>query len=69
MRSEKPTPRKSRSRWRWWPSASNPWQLIRLATKAAPSKNAADVAATPYAIVVSMVLDGWTTSGWPCALP
>jgi hypothetical protein len=35
----------------------DPWQLIRLATKAAPSKNAADVAATPYAIVVSMVLD------------
>jgi hypothetical protein len=34
-----------------------PWQLIRLATKAAPSKNAADVAATPYAIVVPMVLD------------
>jgi hypothetical protein len=34
-----------------------PWHLIRLATKAAPSKNAADVAATPYAIVVSMVLD------------
>ena len=33
------------------------WQLIRLATKAAPSKNAADVAATPYAIVISMVLD------------
>jgi hypothetical protein len=33
------------------------WQLIRLATKAAPSKNAADVAATPYAITVSMVLD------------
>jgi flagellin-specific chaperone FliS len=33
------------------------WQLIRLATKAAPSKNAADIAATPYAIVVSMVLD------------
>ena len=33
------------------------WQLIRLATKAASSKNAADVAATPYAIVVSMVLD------------
>jgi hypothetical protein len=31
--------------------------LIRLATKAAPSKNAADVAATPYAIAVSMVLD------------
>ena len=34
-----------------------PWQLSRLATKAAPSKNAADVAATPYAIVISMVLD------------
>jgi hypothetical protein len=33
------------------------WHLIRLATKAAPSKNAADVAATPYAITVSMVLD------------
>lgn len=33
------------------------WQLIRLATKAAPSKNAADVAATRYAIAVSMVLD------------
>jgi hypothetical protein len=34
-----------------------PWQLIHLATKAAPSKNAADIAATPYAITVSMVLD------------
>jgi hypothetical protein len=34
-----------------------PWQLIRLATKAAPSKTAADIAATPYAITVSMVLD------------
>ena len=33
------------------------WQLIRLATQAAPSKNVADIAATPYAIVVSMVLD------------
>jgi hypothetical protein len=33
------------------------WHLIRLATKAAPSKNAADIAATPYAITVSMVLD------------
>jgi hypothetical protein len=31
--------------------------LIRLATKAAPSKNAADIAATPYAIAVPMVLD------------
>ena len=27
-----------------------PWQLIRLATKAAPGKNAADITATPYAI-------------------
>ena len=34
-----------------------PWDLIRLATNAAPSKNAADIAATPYAIAVSMVLD------------
>jgi hypothetical protein len=34
-----------------------PWQLMRLATKAARSKKAADVAATPYAVAVSMVLD------------
>jgi hypothetical protein len=34
-----------------------PWQLIHLATKAAPSKKAADIAATPYAITVSMVMD------------
>ena len=33
------------------------WQLIRLATKAAPTKNAADVAATRYAAAGSMVLD------------
>src|SRR5258707_5300172 len=33
------------------------WHLIRLATKAAPSKNVADIAATPYAITGSMVLD------------
>jgi hypothetical protein len=33
------------------------WQLIRLATKAAPSKEASDIAATPYALAVSMVLD------------
>ena len=33
------------------------WQLIRFATKTAASKNAADIAATRYAIVVSMVLD------------
>jgi len=31
--------------------------LIHLATKPAVSKSAADVAATPYAITVSMVLD------------
>ncbi len=34
-----------------------PWQLIFLATKAAASRGAGDVAKTPYAIVVSMVLD------------
>ncbi|MCP3474781.1 hypothetical protein NLM33_31160 [Bradyrhizobium sp. CCGUVB1N3] len=34
-----------------------PWHLIRLATRAAPTKTAADVAATPYAITVPMVLD------------
>ena len=34
-----------------------PWQLIRLATKPAPSKNAADIAAMPYAIAISMALD------------
>jgi hypothetical protein len=33
------------------------WQLIRLATKAAPGKQATDIAATPYAIAVSMALD------------
>ncbi|MGY4431903.1 hypothetical protein ACVWWO_004380 [Bradyrhizobium sp. F1.13.1] len=33
------------------------WQLVRLATKAAASKSAVDVAATPYACVVHMVLD------------
>jgi hypothetical protein len=33
------------------------WQLMRLATKAAPTKNAADIAATPYAIAITMVLD------------
>ena len=33
------------------------WQLIRLATKAAPSKSAADIATTPYAIAIGMVLD------------
>jgi hypothetical protein len=31
--------------------------LIRLATKAAATKNAADIAATRYAVAVSMVLD------------
>ena len=34
-----------------------PWQLIRLATKTAASKAAADVAAAPYGITVSMVID------------
>ncbi len=34
-----------------------PWHLIRLATRAAASKSAADVAAAPYAIAVTMVLD------------
>jgi len=34
-----------------------PWQLIQLATTAAPGKNAADNTATPYAITVSMVMD------------
>jgi hypothetical protein len=34
-----------------------PWQLIRLATRAAPGRNAADTIATPYAIALSMVLD------------
>lgn len=33
------------------------WQLVRLATKAAASKSAADVAVVPYACVVPMVLD------------
>jgi hypothetical protein len=34
-----------------------PWQLLLLATKVARSKSAADVAASPNAIAVSMVLD------------
>lgn len=34
-----------------------PWQLARLATKAARSKNAAEMAATRYAISIAMVLD------------
>lgn len=33
------------------------WELVRLATRAAASKSTADVAATPYACVVPMVLD------------
>ena len=33
------------------------WELVRLATKGAASKSAADVAAAPYAVAVSMVLD------------
>jgi len=38
-------------------TAQDSLAIDRLATKAAPSKNAADIAATPYAITVSMVLD------------
>jgi hypothetical protein len=34
-----------------------PWQLIRLATKMAPGKRAPQVALTPYAASVSVVLD------------
>jgi hypothetical protein len=34
-----------------------PWQLIFLATNAAASRSAGDVAATPYAIAIAMVLD------------
>jgi hypothetical protein len=34
-----------------------PWQLIRLATKSADSKDVLDIAETPYAMTVSMVLD------------
>lgn len=33
------------------------WQLLRLATKVAASKNAADIAATRYAVAIPMVLD------------
>jgi len=33
------------------------WELMRLATRTAASKSVADVAATPYACVVPMVLD------------
>ncbi|WP_027554535.1 hypothetical protein [Bradyrhizobium sp. Cp5.3] len=33
------------------------WELVRLATKGAASKSATDVAATPYACAVHMVLD------------
>ncbi|MEP6841438.1 MAG: hypothetical protein ABJA75_25545 [Bradyrhizobium sp.] len=33
------------------------WQLIRLATTAAATKNAADIAMTPYAVAVTMALD------------
>lgn len=34
-----------------------PWQLIRFATKTARGKTATDIAAAPYAIAVSMVLE------------
>jgi hypothetical protein len=35
----------------------SPWQLIRLATKAVDSKDAAEIAATPYALAVTMALN------------
>ena len=34
-----------------------PWQLMRLATKAAESKDVAVIAASPYAIAIDMALD------------
>jgi hypothetical protein len=34
-----------------------PWELMRLASRDLPGKNASDIAAAPYAIAVSMVLD------------
>ena len=34
-----------------------PWQLMRLATKAVETKDAAEIAKTPYAIAIGMVLD------------
>jgi hypothetical protein len=33
------------------------WELIRLATKAVPTKSVTDIATAPYAVAVSMVLD------------
>ena len=38
-----------------------PWQLVRLATKAVETKDAVAVAATPYAIAVTVVLDALDT--------
>ena len=38
------------------------WQLIRLATKAARTKNAADVAGAPYAAAVPWCSTAWKTS-------
>ena len=46
-----------------------PRELMHIATKAARTRNAADVAATPYAIAVSMVLDQIDDKRSPCALP
>jgi hypothetical protein len=43
---------------------TTPWQLIRLAIKAAPSPNATDVAATPYAIAIAMTLDRLDDKRW-----
>ena len=43
-----------------------PWQLIRLATKAAGSDAAARIAETPYAVTVDIVLAeierAWSTN-------
>lgn len=34
-----------------------PWQLIRLATKTAKSKDVSDLAAVPYAVAIALVID------------
>src|SRR5262249_31843587 len=36
---------------------TTPWHLIHLATRGAPSRNAAAIAGTRYAVAVSMVID------------
>ena len=42
------------------------WELVRLATRTAASKSAADIAATPYACVVPWCSTSSTTGGSPC---